>query len=334
MPSRSPRSPGSRASCPESTADRRACRRLRRDGRSDDRRCAGSPCAAYRCGRRPPRSAPFHPTQAMSQRARALARRIQLRPYLDREQPLPPAQHKARTLRPSPKRRCDRLLFIAADFASLGTLLSSPARSRMLNMLLRGQALPASELSQSAGVALSTGSEHLAELSEGGLVRVEVHGRHRYYSLASPKVAEALESLANICEPAPVRTLRESISRERLRRARTCYDHLAGMVGVALLDGMLAEGLLEKSESDCSLTRSGRKRLTRLGVEVDHAEHARRAFARLCLDWTERRHHLGGALGAAISSLILERGWLQRSGRSRALSLGPHGRESLMALGI
>ena len=204
----------------------------------------------------------------------------------------------------------------------------------MLNMLLRGQALPASELAQSAGVALSTGSEHLAELSEGGLVRVEVHGRHRYYSLASPKVAEALESLANICEPAPVRTLHESISRERLRRARTCYDHLAGMVGVALLESMLAEGLLEKSESDCSLTRSGRKQLTRLGVDIVRAEHARRAFARLCLDWTERRHHLGGALGAAISSLILERGWLQRSGRSRALSLGPHGRENLMALGI
>src|SRR2546423_14590062 len=110
---------------------------------------------------------------------------------------------------------------MTADFATIGMLLSSPARSRMLNLLLRGQAFPASELSHAAGVALSTGSEHLAELTAGGLTRVEVHGRHRYYSLAGPKVAEALESVAGVCAVGPVRPLREAIRRGCLRRART-----------------------------------------------------------------------------------------------------------------
>jgi DNA-binding transcriptional ArsR family regulator len=223
---------------------------------------------------------------------------------------------------------------MTADFATIGLLLSSPARSRMLNLLLRGQAFPASELSHAAGVALSTGSEHLAELTAGGLTRVEVHGRHRYYSLAGPKVAEALESVAGICEAVPVRSLGESIARERLRRARTCYDHLAGMVGVAMLDSMLAQGLIERSGDDCLLTVRGQNRLTRIGIDVDQAKRAHRTFARLCLDWTERRHHLGGALGAAISGFVLERGWLQRTGSSRALSISPTGCEQLGGLGV
>src|SRR2546421_1153204 len=129
---------------------------------------------------------------------------------------------------------------MTADFATIGLLLSSPARSRMLNLLLRGQAFPASELSHAAGVALSTGSEHLAELTAGGLTRVEVHGRHRYYSLAGPKVAEALESVAGIWEVVPVRSLRAFISREGLRRARTCYHQLRRMVGASTSDSMLA----------------------------------------------------------------------------------------------
>ena len=223
---------------------------------------------------------------------------------------------------------------MGADFARVGMLLSNPARARMLNLLLTGQALPASELCHAAGVALSTGSEHLAELTAGGLIQVETHGRHRYYSLAGPKVGEALESLAGICSQTPVRNLRESIARERLRRARTCYDHLAGMVGVALLDTMLTQGLMEQSNGDCSLTVRGEARLERLGIDVDAAKRSRRAFAGLCLDWTERRHHLGGSLGAAISSLVIDKGWLKRTGASRALSMSATGAEQLLSLGL
>jgi DNA-binding transcriptional ArsR family regulator len=223
---------------------------------------------------------------------------------------------------------------MGADFAATAALISNPARAAMLDCLLKGEAMSASELSKSAGVAPSTGSEHLGALLAGGLVRVEANGRHRYFSLAGPPVAEAIEALALICSPSPVGSLRQALAVDRLRFARSCYDHLAGVLGVAVLDALRSRGWLELHERDCSLTSIGEHGLIRLGVDVDGARRSRRAFGRLCLDWTERRHHLAGALGANLMRMMMHRGWLRRPGNGRAFELSRSGVSGLVKLGL
>jgi DNA-binding transcriptional ArsR family regulator len=217
-----------------------------------------------------------------------------------------------------------------ADVAAVAGLLADPARARMLDTLLSGCALPAGELARHAGVTPQTASTHLRRLLQGGLLAVEAQGRHRYYRLAGPAVAEAIEALALIAPPLPVRSLRQSQRAEALRFARTCYDHLAGVVGVALADSLLEAGALRSAAGrDYHVTPHGERLLGDIGVDVGELRRRRRAFARACLDWTERTPHLSGALGAALLERLLHFGWLARGRVPRGLVLTDAGRDGL-----
>jgi DNA-binding transcriptional ArsR family regulator len=220
-----------------------------------------------------------------------------------------------------------------ARLARLAGAIAEPARSRMLCCLLDGHARTATELAAVAEVAASTASAHLSRLREERLVEVLAQGKHRYFRLAGGEVARALEGLL-VLAGAPRDEFRPSTP-SRLRAARSCYDHLAGAAGVALHDRLHAEGWLRSGssangsgEGDYELTPSGALALQSLGLDLDAVRASRRRFACGCLDWSERRPHLGGALGAACLALALRRGWLRRELDSRALSLTPKaGRE-------
>lgn len=208
-----------------------------------------------------------------------------------------------------------------ADLSSVAALIGEPARAAMLTALMNGLTLPAGELAELAGVSPQTASAHLTKLLEGGLLSVEAHGRHRYHRLSSPQVAVALEALMAI-SPAPRRRSRAHKD-ELLGFARTCYDHLAGWLGVELARALEAHGWIEKTGLEYCLTPSGRARLEAFGLETSGLT------GRACLDWTERRHHVGGPLGRAITARILELGWVARCTSSRALRLTETGRVSL-----
>jgi DNA-binding transcriptional ArsR family regulator len=221
---------------------------------------------------------------------------------------------------------------VDGDIAVVGGLLADPARVAMLDALFGGDALPAGELARRAGVAPPTASAHLRRLLDGGLVVVEPRGRHRLYRLAGPAVAEAMEALALIAPPRPVRSLRQSQRAQALRFARTCYDHLAGVVGVAVTDALLRSGaLLPAGARDFDLAPAGEELLAPLGLGVAEARRQRRAFARRCLDWTERSPHVAGALGAALLARLLDLGWLARGRVPRGLVLTEAGRAGLGA---
>lgn len=215
-----------------------------------------------------------------------------------------------------------------ADIAPVAALIADPTRAAILTALLDGRALAAGELARLSGVSAATASAHLAKLLEGGLVDVVRQGRHRYYRLAGHEVAEVLEVLARLGTRPPVTSLRQSRQARMLQEARTCYDHLAGRAGVGLLDGLRTHVYLTGEE----VTEQGEIVLGRLGVDLAGARGSRRRFAPECLDWTERRAHLGGALGAALTSALLDRGWYRRGTTPRAVVLTETGREGLAAM--
>jgi DNA-binding transcriptional ArsR family regulator len=218
------------------------------------------------------------------------------------------------------------------DIAQVAALVGEPARAAMLAAIADGRALPAGELARVARVSPATASAHLARLRDGGLVSVERHGRHRYHRVAGPGVVRALESLALLAPPRPVRSLRESNAAAAVRHARSCYDHLAGAVGVAIADGLLAHGLLERDELAYRVTGAGAAVLADVGIDVEQLARGRarrRPLARACLDWSERRHHVAGPLGAELLARGLALGWLGRRAGSRAIDVTPLGREQL-----
>jgi DNA-binding transcriptional ArsR family regulator len=219
---------------------------------------------------------------------------------------------------------------VGVDFAHVARLLASPARSAVVDALMAGRPLAAGELARVAGVRASTVSEHLAELVDGGLLAVIPAGRHRYYQLTSAEVAHALEALSMICPAVPVRSLRQSTATDSMRFARICYDHVAGVVGVALLDRMISAGwLIGVTGQDFEVTDSGVESLAGLGVDVERCRKARRRFARSCLDWSEREPHLAGALGAGLAVSLVDRKWLRKAGTGRALAIGEAGVQGL-----
>lgn len=195
--------------------------------------------------------------------------------------------------------------------AGIARLIGEPARAAMLDALLTGNALAAGELARVAGVTAATASEHLSRMKSAGLVATVAAGRHRYYRLASADVAHALEALAVLAPSRPVTSLRQSRRNEALLTARTCYDHLAGRVGVGIYRSLLADEALAPTADGLDLTESGRDRLDGLRIDVAAARAGRRVFARSCLDFTERQEHLAGALGAAICARLLELDWLR-----------------------
>jgi len=234
-----------------------------------------------------------------------------------------------------------------SDIAPVAALLADPARAAMLQALVPGRPLAAGELATIAHVSAPTASAHLAKLLEGGLLSVTRQGRHRYYRLASYQVAEVIEQISLVSRDIPVRTLRQSREAQALAAARTCYDHLAGRAGVGLLDALLRTGTIKEKPSHITgvasapadpadldswpeaagspgrqlfeVTEAGAETLRSFGIDVSELRRARRRFAGACLDWTERRAHLNGTLGAAITARLLELGWIERGSRRRAV---------------
>ena len=215
--------------------------------------------------------------------------------------------------------------------AQLAGAIAEPARARMLCSLLDGHARTATELSTLAEVGASTASAHLARLRDDGLLSMLAQGKHRYYRLASTEVARALEALL-VVAGVPATPFTPSTP-DRLRHARTCYDHMAGTVAVAMHDQLHAQGWLldDDGEGEYCLSEAGAAGMAALGIDVPQLQRQRRRFACACLDWSERRAHLGGALGAALLQLALRRRWAERELDSRALRLTPDGERRLLA---
>jgi len=217
------------------------------------------------------------------------------------------------------------------DLAPIGALLGDPRRSAMLAELADGRALSAGELAARAGVTAQTASAHLARLVEGGLLTADRQGRHRFYRLASSRVASALETLAALAPPpAPAGRFERAVLGD-LRFARTCYGHLAGRAGVAVRDRLLERGLIVPDGMEHRVTAAGEGWFSDLGIDVAAAARARRSFARACLDWTERRPHLAGALGDALLAALVERAWIRRRSGERAVDLTEAGARGLAA---
>lgn len=218
------------------------------------------------------------------------------------------------------------------DIASVTRLLGEPARATILLALLSGEALPASELARRCQLTPQTISSHLTQLVTGELIRVTPQGRHRYYRLARPEIAEMLEAIQRVAPRLPVRSLRQSDETKALCWARTCYDHLAGKLGVLLTQALCDRGVVQRDAQRFLLTEGGQTWCAHIGLEWQSAAQRRRAFAPACLDWSERREHIGGALGAVITTYCFEREWLRRVGSSRAVGLTSSGREALPRL--
>jgi DNA-binding transcriptional ArsR family regulator len=231
-------------------------------------------------------------------------------------------------------RSTSRPVLADADVASVAALVAEPARAAMLDALMDGSSQPAGELALLAGIAPSTASGHLARLLSGGLVDYDVVGRQRRYRLASAEIAEALEALARLARPVEVRSLRAADRDEAIRRARTCYDHMAGRLGVGLTEALVECRALRPLDSSYELTSAGEETMAVLGVDVAAARAHRRSFARACLDWSERRPHLAGALGAALADAFLERRWVERRPRDRGLLVTAAGAAELRRLGV
>jgi DNA-binding transcriptional ArsR family regulator len=213
-----------------------------------------------------------------------------------------------------------------ADLAAIGTLLADRTRATILLTLLNGGLTPASALATRAGVSRSLASMHLAKLVEGGMLAVEPRGRQRLYRLASQKIADALEVLILLAPSRPVSSLRAANERDDLRRARLCYDHLAGRAGVVITEQLVARGLLT---TGYDITSTGGAVFGALGIDVDELAARPRPLTRACLDWSEGRHHLAGSLGAALSAELIRRGWLATREASRVVSVTPAGRAAL-----
>jgi len=219
--------------------------------------------------------------------------------------------------------------------APIASAIGEPARARMLFTLIDGRARTATELAVLAGITPSTASVHLQRLTTLRLVKVFAQGKHRYFSLDRPEVARALEALSVLAGDAPHAFVPNTP--HALRTARTCYDHIAGALGVAIFDRLAALGWINApdAESACDVTPRGAAKLTALGVDAAAARGTRRRFAFACVDWSERRPHLGGALGAAVLRRFVQQKWVVQDLDSRILRVTPSGARELSArLGV
>ena len=219
-----------------------------------------------------------------------------------------------------------------ALFAEVAALAGDPARAGMLHALMDGRALTASELARVAGVTPQTASGHLARMTAVGLLSVEKQGRHRYHRLASRAVAQMMESIMQVASALESKRPALSVGPRdaALRAARTCYDHLAGRLGVALADALVSGGYAELANDAGEVTDAGIALFGRLGIDIDallarRGRRSTRVLCRPCLDWSERRPHLGGAVGAALCAHSFTRGWIRRIDGTRAVAITPKG---------
>ena len=216
------------------------------------------------------------------------------------------------------------------DFGTIAKLIGDPIRANILWALLDGRAYTASELAVTVEATPQNLSMHLGKLIKADLLTVEIQGRHRYYAFSRPEVAYAVESLAGLLPPKP----KEAAVKEDppIRTCRTCYDHLAGKVGVALTEGFVKQKLLDLAGKHFIPTSKGIRWFEEMGIDCEALKEQRRSFARACLDWTERRPHLAGSLGAAVLQMMLDDNWLRRMANTRAVQVTPKGRKALSEL--
>lgn len=215
------------------------------------------------------------------------------------------------------------------NIARVAALIGEPARAEMLSVLMGGQALTATELAAAANVTKQTASAHLAKLLDAQLVEMESQGRHRYFRLADDDVAGLLESLMGVAFRSGAVRVRTSPREPALRSARVCYDHLAGDQGVHVLDGLLKRKLLRKRDTSLELTDAGSDFFRAFGIDVEALAAQRRPLCRTCLDWSVRRHHLGGAVGAELLQRLFALGWARRLKGSRVVAFTPAGETAL-----
>ncbi|MFM9973484.1 MAG: ArsR/SmtB family transcription factor [Beijerinckiaceae bacterium] len=229
-----------------------------------------------------------------------------------------------------------------ASIAEVAALIGDPARASMMQALMDGRALTAGELAAFAGVTPQTASGHLGQLTSAGLLSVQQQGRHRYHKLASPQVAQLLESLMLVATGTLKPRTRTGPRDEAMRLARTCYDHIAGRLGVAMADAMERHGYIDVDDDAASISPEGERFLITLNMGFDSSaaklpmpglpEKRILPLCKLCLDWSERRPHLAGKLGAALCSHFLDTGWIRRRSASRALDITPTGQHAFRSL--
>ncbi|OWK24335.1 ArsR family transcriptional regulator [Rhizobium yanglingense] len=218
------------------------------------------------------------------------------------------------------------------DIAQIGALIGDPARANMLAALSGGRALTATELAEVGGITLQTASTHLAKLETGGLLTQRKQGRHRYFTLADEATALLIESMMGFAASRGHLRHRPGPKEPALRKARICYDHLAGDYGVRMLDSLVASGAIDAIGEGLSVTPKGESRLQCIGIDVSGLKSSRRPLCRSCLDWSERRAHLAGSLGKALLSTFFDRGWARRTAGSRSVIFSPEGEQQFLSL--
>jgi len=218
------------------------------------------------------------------------------------------------------------------DIALIGSLIGDPARANMLVALMSGRALTASELAIEAGVTVQTTSSHLARLENGGLIIQRKQGRHRYFALAGAEVGSVLESIMGLAAQRGHMRVRTGPKEPALRKARACYNHLAGDIGVHMLESLVGKGLISSSADNLVVTKKGRVFLDDLGVDVVNLERLRRPLCKSCLDWSARRNHLAGSLGSALLNRFYDLKWAKRRQGSRAVIFSTAGEQEFRAL--
>lgn len=211
----------------------------------------------------------------------------------------------------------------------IGALIGSPVRAQILTVLFDGRALTTTELANYVGVSASTASEHLTKLMDGGLIACEKSGRFHYYSLRNAQIAETLEMLAAQYGEFQFQSKPTQKRYQPIQKARLCYDHIAGRLGVEIAEVMQNRNLIVKNQSDFVVTSAGYAFLTKLGIDMNAIKSQKRLFARCCLDWSERRHHIAGALGAGIANLALDKKWIVRGTEPRILKITDVGKIQL-----
>jgi DNA-binding transcriptional ArsR family regulator len=215
------------------------------------------------------------------------------------------------------------------NITRIAAAIGDPVRAEMLSALMAGRALTATELAAHAGITKQTGSTHLRRLLDARLVVVHAQGRHRYFAIANEDVAHLLERMTGIAADAVHVRLRTGPREPALRKARVCYDHLAGELAVSIYDRFMHEHWLEFATQTLSLTPEGERSLSGFGIDIERVRAQKRALCRACMDWSERRNHLAGALGAALLERIFERGWARRERASRLVVFRPSGEREL-----
>lgn len=219
-----------------------------------------------------------------------------------------------------------------AAISPVASLLADPARVSILLALSDGREVAAGELANVAGVTAATASFHLAKLTSAGMISLRRQGRHQLYRLVSPELVQALEALAVLAPQSAPRTHRQARIGRAVRAGRTCYDHLAGRLGVSLTRALLDRGAVRPSGAEFDVTPSGEQLLGDLGIDLTAARARRRAFAPACLDWSEREPHIAGALGAALLTRLFDLGWIQRMPVSRAVEVTLAGRRGFQRM--